>query len=70
MRDNNILDRSELARGLPGIGLTTVYRNFGADWSGPVTLRMLTALAAKFGVPVAELMSELVVEPGMAEESA
>lgn len=63
MSAHGIRDRASLARRLPGIGETTVYRAFDGDWGGLVSIRMLAALSRVFDVPVSQLVAQLVADP-------
>jgi hypothetical protein len=62
MSDNGIQDRSDLVRALDGVGQTTVYRVFDERWGGAVKLRMLTAMSARFNIPLSHLVGLIVVD--------
>ncbi|WNM74132.1 Cro protein [Mycobacterium Phage Nergal] len=59
MARNGIPDRAALAKRV-GLGRTTVYSAFRADWSGVATHTVLAHIAGEFGVSI----TRLVTDPG------
>lgn len=60
---NGIDDRSVLAKRLPGVSPTTIYRQFDEHWGGFVSLRMLLLLSNHFRVPLHQLVAAVVSDP-------
>lgn len=63
MHSKGIKDRSELAKLRIGVGQTTIYRSFDKSWAGRVQVKMLTALVHWTGLPLVELVANLIVDP-------